>query len=174
MKAHSLRSMNETDLEQVLRWRNHPRVRRYMYSNHKIGMEEHRAWFANASRDPAMYLLIYLHDDQPAGYLNITRTRSFVVADWGFYVSPEASRGVGRSLGAHALAYAFNDLGLHKLCGQALAFNERSIAFHKALGFTEEGCLREQHRNESGYHDVVCFGLLSREWQQAGGEAVYE
>jgi RimJ/RimL family protein N-acetyltransferase len=87
------------------------------------------------------------------------------VADWGFYLAPDAPKGSGRELGKQALDYAFTQLGLHKVCGQALGFNKRSIAFHTALGFTEEGCLREQHFNDGKFHDVVCFGLLSHEWQ---------
>jgi UDP-4-amino-4,6-dideoxy-N-acetyl-beta-L-altrosamine N-acetyltransferase len=53
---------------------------------------------------------------------------------------------------------------LHKLCGQALAFNERSIRFHQNLGFRREGVLRQQHFDGEQYHDVVCFGLLASEW----------
>ncbi|NRP60357.1 UDP-4-amino-4,6-dideoxy-N-acetyl-beta-L-altrosamine N-acetyltransferase [Marinobacterium sp. xm-d-564] len=165
MNEHRLRQMVEDDLEQVLEWRNHPEVRINMYSTHEIRLDEHRGWFANASNNPAVALLIYVQDGKSQGFVNITRTRSVEVADWGFYLSPDAPKGSGSSLGKLALNYAFAQLNLHKVCGQALGFNTRSIAFHKRLGFTEEGCLREHHFDGIQFHDVLCFGLLSAEWR---------
>lgn len=164
MSEDSVREMTLDDLGLVRSWRNHPEVRRFMYTTHEIGEDEHRAWFERASANPAMTLLIYEQDGAPRGFVNISRSRSETVADWGFYLAPEAEKGTGRKLGNRALAYAFATLGLHKLCGQALGFNERSIAFHKALGFREEGRLRDQHFDGATYHDVVCFGLLADEW----------
>ncbi len=165
MVEHKLRPMTELDLEQVLQWRNHPEVRRYMYTTHEIRLDEHRKWFATASTNPATALLIYEQEEKAQGFVNITRTRCPEVADWGFYLAPNAPKGSGRELGRQALAYAFARLKLHKVCGQALGFNGRSIAFHKAQGFTEEGRLRDQHFDGSEFHDVVCFGLLRKEWQ---------
>lgn len=165
MTEHRLRPMSEADLEQVLGWRNHPEVRRYMYTAHKITLDEHRKWFSGASRNPEVHLMIYEHMGLSSGFVNITQTRCPEVADWGFYLAPDAPKGTGRSLGVQALAYVFEELGLHKVCGQALGFNERSIAFHRALGFCEEGRLRDQHFDGDMFHDVVCFGLLEHEWQ---------
>lgn len=165
MTEHRIRPMAEEDLEQVLEWRNHPEVRSYMYSTHEIQMDEHCVWFANANNNPAVALLIYEHGGKSQGFVNITRTRCAEVADWGFYLAPDAPNGSGRELGKQSLNYAFAQLSLHKVCGQALGFNTRSIAFHKKLGFTEEGRLREQHFDGSQFHDVVYFGLLSNEWQ---------
>ncbi|NQD81620.1 GNAT family N-acetyltransferase, partial [Pseudomonas sp. CrR14] len=84
---------------------------------------------------------------------------------WGFYLAPGAPRGTGQQLGEAALAFAFDSLGLHKVCGQALAFNERSIRFHEKLGFVQEGALREQHYDGATYHTIIHFGLLRYEWQ---------
>lgn len=165
MIEHSLRPMTEADLEQVLYWRNHPEVRRFMYTTHEIAPEEHSKWFSGAKCNPAVDLMIYELQGQARGFVNITRTRCPEVADWGFYLAPDAPKGTGRSLGKQALTYVFEELGLHKLCGQALGFNERSIAFHKALGFIEEGRLRDQYFDGHEFHDVVCFGLLKHEWQ---------
>lgn len=157
--------MGRADLEQVLAWRNHPEVRRFMYTTHEISLDEHRHWFERTSLDPNTHLRIYEKDGEAFGFINICKTRSPHIADWGFYISPDAPKGIGGLLGNEALKFAFNELKLHKLCGQALGFNDRSISFHKRLGFVEEGCLREQHFDGTHYHDVVCFGLLTQEWQ---------
>lgn len=161
----SLRVMTENDLECVLSWRNHSDVRRYMYNQHIISLEEHTRWFERASVDQNKHLLIYERDQEPLGFLNINESDNTGIADWGFYVVPGAEKGTGSQLGQMALHYAFIIKKLHKLCGQTLGFNHRSIAFHLKLGFTKEGTLREQHFDGQQYQDVICFGLLAHEWK---------
>lgn len=53
---------------------------------------------------------------------------------------------------------------VHKLCGQVLAGNERSVRFHEALGFVREGELREQQLDGQEYRNLICFGLLRSEY----------
>ena len=158
------------DLEQVLEWRNHPDIRRHMYTHHEIGMAEHRAWFERSAADPGRHLLIAEAQGQALGFVHFRQVDTGRVADWGFYAVPHAPKGSGRRLGNAALQYAFGILGLHKVCGQALESNERSIALHRALGFSEEGRLREQHFDGRHYRAVLCFGLLASEWQRASRE----
>lgn len=160
-----LRPMTEADLPQVLNWRNHEEVRRFMYTNHVITPDEHADWYARASGDGGVWLLVFEIDSVAQGVVNIARTRCPEVADWGFYLAPGAVKGAGRMLGRAVLEYAFGELGLHKLCGQVLGYNDRSIRFHTRLGFCREGTLRDQHCSDLGYHDVICFGLLASEWQ---------
>ena len=159
--------MNKEDLERVLSWRNHPEIRRKMYSHQEISLEEHASWFARSSQDPERHLLMFESDGSPFGFINIHQIASGGIADWGFYTAPDAPKGTGQALGQAALRYAFEAARLHKLCGQVLAFNELSIRFHLALGFQHEGVLRQQHFDGQQYLDVVCFGLLSKEWHRA-------
>lgn len=140
-------------------------MRRFMYSTHEISLEEHCKWFERTLRNPDIHLKIFEIQGEALGFVNISKTRCPQIADWGFYISPEAPKGTGGALGDETLRFAFKELKLHKLCGQALEFNERSIAFHKRLGFIEEGRLREQHFDGTYYYDVVCLGLLAKDWQ---------
>ncbi len=94
------------------------------------------------------------------GFVQFSGVAPGGIADWGFYAAPEARKGSGSKLGVAALGFAFETLGLHKVCGQALDFNEASIRFHLRLGFQQEGVLREQKRIGGKYHDLICFGLL--------------
>lgn len=163
--ADMLRCMQASDLEQVLAWRNHPEVRRYMYTTHEIGLAEHVAWFQRASVDERKHLLVFETGGVSAGFANLTVTTPGNIAEWGFYVAPDAPRGTGLRLGRTVLAHAFGTLGLHKVCGEALEFNERSINFHGRLGFRQEGLLRDQHFNGETYCSIAVFGLLSNEWK---------
>ncbi len=159
-----VRLMAERDLERVLCWRNHPEVRSFMYSRHEITSAEHAEWFARASSDPDKRLLVYERSGEALGFASLTRINGTDVADWGFYIAPEAPRGMGGDLGRSVLRYAFIDMKLHKVCGQVLASNKRSANFHMKMGFHQEGVLREQHPDGEEHHDVICFGILAREW----------
>lgn len=160
-----LRHMRANDLEKVLAWRNHFDVRRYMYTQHQITFEEHSQWFARASQDSKKHLLIFEVERTPLGFINIHEIGAGGIADWGFYVAPNSPKGTGKALGIAALKYAFEDIGLHKLCGKVLENNERSMKFHKSLGFKEEGVLRQQHFDNKDYHDIHCFGILASDWK---------
>ena len=160
-----VRPMVYADLEFVLAWRNHPDVRRYMYTQNQITPDEHQRWFECTLQNPRKHLLIFESGNQPLGFVSFSELKSGSIADWGFYAAPEAPRGSGRCLGRAALGYAFTQLKIHKVCGQSLAYNEHSIRFHQSLGFQLEGTLRDQHFDGERYHHVICFGMLSHEWQ---------
>ncbi|MDZ7809369.1 MAG: UDP-4-amino-4,6-dideoxy-N-acetyl-beta-L-altrosamine N-acetyltransferase [Arhodomonas sp.] len=165
-----LRPLEASDLETVRGWRNHPEVRAYMYTKHEIGAEEHLAWFERVRHDESRHAMIFQIDQQPIGFLQFSVVDVKAGrADWGFYLAPDAPRGSGYQLGESALTHAFDQLSLHKVCGEALAYNERSIRFHERLGFTKEASLRDHHFDGETYHDVVGFGLLSAEWNERKG-----
>ena len=160
-----IRPMIHADLALVLAWRNHADVRRSMFNQHEITLEEHQRWFELTLPNPKKHLLIFEVNHQPLGFVNFNETDNGGIADWGFYAAPGAPKGSGRQLGRTALIHAFMQLKLHKVCGQALAYNERSIKFHQSQGFKQEGILCDQHFDGERYHNVICFGLLRHEWQ---------
>ena len=159
-----LRAMVHSDLDQVLTWRNHAEIRRYMFTQHEITLTEHTSWFEKASNEPFKKLLIFEQNETALGFVQFSIQCDERVADWGFYVAPNAPKSTGRKLGQVALAYAFEQLEVHKVRGQALDFNERSIKFHQRLGFQQEEAVRDQHFDGESYHAVICFRLLRNEW----------
>ena len=160
-----IRSMTEDDLPMVLTWRNHPEVRRYMFTQHEISLAEHTQWFMRVAQDNTRRLLIVQEQGSPIGYVQFSNVEPGGVADWGFYARPEASKGTGSKLGVSALDHAFGQLKLHKVCGQAIDTNQASIRFHERWGFKREGVLRDQKRMNEQYQTLICFGLLAHEWQ---------
>jgi UDP-4-amino-4,6-dideoxy-N-acetyl-beta-L-altrosamine N-acetyltransferase len=165
-EACTVRALTEDDLPMVLAWRNHPAVRDFMLTQHEISLEEHRQWFARVNSDKSRQQLIVMDGLAPLGFVQFNSAIQGGIADWGFYVQPDAPKGSGTKLGKAALRHGFYMLGLHKVCGQAIESNAASIAFHHKLGFREEGRLRDQQRVDDRYDTLVCFGLLAKEWQE--------
>ncbi len=164
----NLRFMNHGDLDRVINWRNHPSVRKCMYNSDVITIEEHEQWFLRESCNPQKHLLIYEQSEVPMGFINITEQSDGRIGEWGFYAAPGAPKGTGRCLGTAALNYAFGKIGITKMCANVLSYNERSIRYHIRMGFVQEGVLREQYYDGNRFHDIVCFGLLIREWEKIG------
>lgn len=160
--------MTEDDLEQVLSWRNHAEVRKFMFDSREIRMDEHRRWFRQTQEKSTSSLLLLEADGVPKGFMNISRLeKDSPIAEWGFYASPGAAKGTGRTLGRLSLQFAFSELNLHKVCGRVLSFNEKSLRFHESMGFSEEGVLRDQYFDGEEFFDVISFGMLSKEWLAA-------
>jgi UDP-4-amino-4,6-dideoxy-N-acetyl-beta-L-altrosamine N-acetyltransferase len=159
-----VRIMTMDDLPIVLAWRNNPKLRKHMLTQHQISMQEHRSWFERVQHDKTRQQLIVMERAVPLGFVQFNSIGQGSIADWGFYLRPDAPKGSGRKLGQTALLHGFRSLGLHKICGQALQANVVSIAFHQKLGFIEEGRLREQQLINGNYHTLICFGLLAKDW----------
>ncbi len=163
-----LREMTEDDLEMVLAWRNSEQVRAFMYTDHVITLEEHRSWFARVKDDPTAVFLICEEDGVAIGAVNFVQidTKNNK-AYWGFYLGAEnVARGRGSIMEFLALEYAFNTLGLRKLCGEAFAFNEHVLKLHKKFGFQEEGCLRAHMLKNGKFEDVIPIGIFAEEWSR--------
>jgi UDP-4-amino-4,6-dideoxy-N-acetyl-beta-L-altrosamine N-acetyltransferase len=168
MKANPpdiLRPMTSADLELVLAWRNGPDVRKYMYSQAEIGIVEHQNWFEVAQKDTSTHLLILECEGAPCGYSRLSQWRGGPVAEWGFYIAPDAAKGTGTRLAIAVLNHAFDVLKLTKVFAQTLAFNTRTLAYNERMGFRLEGIWRDHFFDGVTHHSIHCFGLLADEWQ---------
>lgn len=165
-----MRRVRACDERLLLEWRNHPQVREHMFTRSEIAAAEHGEWLRRNLTDPRRLMLIYERSGIPLGFVGLHLGQHPNVADWGFYTAPDAPKGTGRAMAGCALEHGFRELALHKVCGQVLDTNQRSIRLHAALGFRQEGVLREQHFDGERYRSVVCFGLLEAEWVASSGE----
>lgn len=162
----SIRLIEARDLPLVLAWRNSDRIRRQMFSEHIITMEEHCRWFN--SLDPTRQRnLLFSFQDNPAGVVNLTGIDcDNQRCSWGFYVgSTDVPRGTGLLMGVLALDYAFERLGVRKICSEALVSNQASCSYHQKLGFTTEGLLKAHIKKGMDFVDVKVFALFEDHWQ---------
>lgn len=155
----SLRNIEEQDLELILQWRNHPSVRKSMFNQEVISLEDHKAWFSRESKKEDSCWLLYLNpEDKPAGVIyctSIDRINSHTF--WGFYAAPDSSPGTGTAMCSEGLSYIFNVLRLNKVNAEVIESNLRSHAFHIKMGFKVEGEFSEQYKGKLGYESVTRY-----------------
>ena len=74
----------------------------------------------------------------------------------------------GRGLGTEAklllLEYAFNTLGLNRIHGEVIAYNQASRRYAKKCGYRHEGILRQAIYKNGQYHDLIIHSVLREEW----------
>lgn len=85
----------------------------------------------------------------------------------GYYLAKNAEgHGIMTRSVQALLNYAFNDLGLNRVeirCGEK---NSKSRAIPERLGFFREGKIRDGELLSTGYHDLILYSMLAREWIQ--------
>ncbi|WP_334074717.1 MULTISPECIES: GNAT family protein [Paenibacillus] len=70
------------------------------------------------------------------------------------------------------IRYGYETMGLNRIEGLVDPRNEASRKLLGALGFQEEGLLREYQKTEEGFVDLIMFSLLEKDYdriQGAGG-----
>ena len=78
-------------------------------------------------------------------------------AHWG--------QGYGYEAACLSLAFAFDELNLHRVTATVFSYNARSIALLEKLGFQREGVYREFLQRDGARYDMLLYGLLHWEWQ---------
>ena len=75
---------------------------------------------------------------------------------------PEAQgRGYGTEATRLVLAYALDEVGLHRVSLGVFAFNTRARHVYETCGFREEGRLRDALRWDGAWHDEIRMAVLS-------------
>lgn len=142
-----------------------------------IGLEtepEAKPWLARWDRDRHLEALrrddeeplIVMEDGEAVGYAllsgmgspnDIIEVRRIVVARKG--------EGVGRRALKLVVDRAFERYAPHRVWLDLMTGNERARRAYEAVGFVEEGVIRESLRTEDGYESMVVMSMLVHEWR---------
>jgi diamine N-acetyltransferase len=90
------------------------------------------------------------------------QTSSFGIA---IYNPDYLGRGYGRDALNVLLNWSFQIQNFRRIWLETWASNERALRCYQALGFVEEGRLREHGYYNGKYFDVVLMGMMRSEWE---------
>jgi UDP-4-amino-4,6-dideoxy-N-acetyl-beta-L-altrosamine N-acetyltransferase len=171
-KEYELIDFSEEYKKLVLDWRNSDHVRKYMFNENLITEKEHNKWFENIKKDDKTMAKLLLFKEKPIGFVNFTdinykRRKCY----WGFYIGEkDAPKGSGLIMGLLALNYIFGEYYLRKLYSKVLSFNDKSINYHKKIGFVEERRLKKHLIKNNNYVDVIEYTLSKEYWEKSKKE----
>jgi UDP-4-amino-4,6-dideoxy-N-acetyl-beta-L-altrosamine N-acetyltransferase len=162
-----LRGIADDELELMRAWRNEPSVRANMYTQHEISREEHLTWWKKTKARTDQTYFMYEMAGAPIGIAAFTGIdMQSQNSAWAFYASSLAPKGTGSKMEFLMLEHAFDELQLHKLYCEVLAFNTPVIKLHQKFGFSIEGVFRRQHKVDADFVDIYRLGILASEWQE--------
>lgn len=167
-----LRAIEESDLEQLLAWRNDPRMRRFFREYRELNMTQQKSWFdAKVNNDPAtrMFAIVDLETKELMGaaglcYIDsINRNADFSIylGIDDLYIDEDYAPDAGRVL----LRYGFEELNLHKVWSEIYSIDKPKQQLFYELGFTREGVHRETHWTEGQWVDSLFYGLLAKDFR---------
>lgn len=151
--------MTLSEKEMVLSWRNDENIKRWMYNQDDISLENHLKYIDSLEGLKDKQYLTVKKDDSYIGVIDFTNIDfKNNVTDFGLYANPfEKVAGVGRILEEICIKYAFELLKLDTLKLEVFTKNEKAKALYKKYNFQETGCKIVDGK------DVVCMEL-NRSW----------
>lgn len=162
VEAYPLYILPASDQIMVLEWRNHLNVRKWMYNNQPIGLEEHLAYIKGLASDNKNSSWLIKSDGKYVGIASLHRLDVYHRHGFlGIYGCPDSVvNGRGDILMYVIKKIAKDVLGLHTLKLEVFEDNEHAINYYEKHGFVREGVLREFVRVGGEYKDVFIYGCL--------------
>ena len=152
------------EMDMVREWRNSEFVRQWMYQDHIISKDEHRAYFNKLKSDTSnIYYLLQHKNGEYIGVVGINKIdKNNRNAYFALYSNPNSKVvGIGRILDKTALEIAFKYLKLHSFRLEVIEDNYPVINLHKKYGFVEEGRLKQFVFKEGKWKDVLVMGIIN-------------
>ncbi len=136
-------TLDLTQKELVLSWRNHPSVRKWMINDNEISLEDHLHFIdLLSSKTDKCYLLVE-KESHFIGVIDLTDITNNC-AEIGIYANPDM-RGVGHILMNALIDYA-STMGLSKLIANVFVNNVRALRLYQKFDFIETNQTKHTHK----------------------------
>lgn len=135
----TLRPATAADSDNVLKWRNHPRIRQFSFSHEEIDAKAHKKWFANVLQGTDVVLLIAEFKTNPIAVLRYDL--KIPEAKISIYVVPSE---IGKGYGAVAIEKGSEWLKTNRpkvkaILAEVMPENGPSMRTFRDAGFAQDG-----------------------------------
>jgi RimJ/RimL family protein N-acetyltransferase len=115
--------------------------------------------YAVVLRDPQTTIgLVQMRETEPR----------FAVAEWGLALGVQFwGTGIFEEVSELVLAFAFEQLGVHRLESRVVLQNGRGMRAMQKVGAVQEGVLRRSFLKDGSYLDQALFAIVDEDWQFA-------
>jgi len=119
----------------VLEWRNHPNIRKWMFTQDPIALDNHLNYIDSLSlKKDREYFLVKQHN-QAVGVIDFTNIdKKSLTVEFGLYAKPNL-KGIGSLLMQEIVDYAFNTLKMQTLISEVFEENSLAIKLYKKFNF---------------------------------------
>jgi len=162
-----LRAIEESDLPQLMDWRNKPELRKYFRGYDEINTTNQYQWFKSVTASDSkhkMFAIVKLDTNTLLGACGLCYIDSINhSADFSIYIGYNDLY-IDDIYAIHAanlmIDYGFKVLNLHRLWAEIYSFDEKKKIFFNTLNFNLDGTLRETYRYDMKWYDSLFYSLL--------------
>jgi UDP-4-amino-4,6-dideoxy-N-acetyl-beta-L-altrosamine N-acetyltransferase len=159
----------------LLAIRNEESIKKWMYSDHEIQLDEHLDWI-NQLKNTSNQLVFVIFDEneKPLGSVSLNQIDKLNKrTDWAFYLTKNSRGGLGSAIEYEFIKFVFNNMDILKLNCEVIEGNNSVIKLHKKFLFKDEGfrnsnIIKGEHR--LGVH---LLGLTKVDWI-SGEKIIFE
>lgn len=165
----TLRAIEEEDLEILQKWANNPEIQYWLGGWHfPTNMNDQQKWFSGLSVSSNNQRFAIETKD-----LGVIGTANLVDIDWknrnafhGLLLGDKDIRGKGYGIDTimAITRYVFEELGLNRLNGTIIEYNNVSFSMVKKCGWKEEGRQREWYFRKNKYWDRILVGITKEDY----------
>lgn len=134
----------------------------YSYNDIQKWIEYHQK-----KRDEVIWVIAKKEDDSCLGHVGFYNIDHRIgSAEFAILLGDKIrwGKGMGREISQATVTYGFNILNLNRIYLNVLKNNKRALKLYNAIGFKEEGLLRQAQYKNGMYLDIVVMSLLREEF----------
>lgn len=137
---NSIELINFIDLtyeqkEMILNWRNHPKIRKWMYNQNEISLEEHLFFIESLKNSEKKLYFLIKNEGNFIGVIDFVDITSESL-HMGIYSNPNLY-GQGSILLNEIIKYSFENLKVNKIFSEVFELNTKALELYKSFGFEE-------------------------------------
>ena len=159
-----LRPIEDGDTDRIVAWRNQERVRNNFIYQKPFTREGHQNWMRTkvAAGEVVQFIICEKDTGRPVGsvyFRDIDRENQ--KAEYGIFIgeADAAGKGIGTETARLAVAYARDELKLHKLMLRVFADNVGAVKSYENAGFVKEAYLKDEIRQNGRYRDLLLMAV---------------
>lgn len=168
----TLRPLELSDTEHIVKWRNKKYVRTNLYSQDEITTEQHIHYFESmVSKGLVRQFVIVVENNNNNKTIGTTFIKNIDAhsrkAEFGIFIGEDDARGKGYGYQAtkQTIDYAFRELRLNRIYLTVFADNIAAIKAYQKSGFTLEGIMKEDYLRGESFVDVALMSILRSNWK---------
>jgi RimJ/RimL family protein N-acetyltransferase len=165
-----LRAVELEDLPLLNQWANNPEIQYWIGGWHfPTSMEDQKKWFSNLSANSLNQRFVIETKE-----LGVIGTANLVDIDWknknafhGMLLGDKEIRGKGYAVDTvkALMKYAFEELGLNRLDGSMIEYNEASLKMYiEKCGWKREGIQRNWYFRKNRFWDRIIVGITKEDY----------
>lgn len=166
-KYVGLRAVEESDLSQLLLWRNQPNYRRFFREYRELSQTNQRNWFDSKvlnDKSTEMFSIVDINTGELLGacglcyidWINRNADFSIYIGKDDLYIDEKYAIEAAQIM----MKYGFEELNLHRLWSEIYSFDEAKNVMFDRLGFKLEGVHKETHWTEGKWCDSLFYGYV--------------